>query len=76
MTPVQKNMIRDIIENEQWGAVIAAAQDIVTSKERDVITCSIDQGSRELTLRKARLEGAQAVHRYLTAFSKEAKDAQ
>ncbi len=56
-----KEQIREIIEAEQWPAVMALIEMQVAKQERAVVDCDLNKGPRMLFEQRARLEGARAV---------------
>jgi hypothetical protein len=48
---------------------------VVARMERSVINCPVTSGSREITLKKARLEGAQALRTAVDTLKQELKNA-
>jgi N-acetylmuramoyl-L-alanine amidase CwlA len=74
MSPQHKEKIRDIVEAGQWDAINAAIQDMIEKHESDLRNCKIDTSSRDITLKKARLEGVQNVQRFMSQFGEKYKD--
>ena len=61
-----KEILRDLVESEQWKAVIAYC-DLVTQRHAEaVVNYNLERGPRGLTILKANLDGARAVCAALT----------
>lgn len=60
MTNDQRELLQ-VMDGDQWRAVEALLQQISTRFAEAVLKTSIQNGSREITLAKAKLEGAQGL---------------
>ncbi len=64
-----KEKLQEIVEAGQWPAVLAVVNLAVLKHEEQLRSCKIDTNSRDLLLRKARLEGVYNVKNLFEAVS-------
>lgn len=69
-----KTQLVDMVSSGAWNTVLKAASKEVEELKIQVLNARVDSGSREIVLRKARLEGAQKVLRYMQDIKQELKD--
>lgn len=70
----EKNGILDLVQSGQWQIACKAAETIVNELRIQVVNANINNGSREITLRKAKYDGALQVLRYMNDIRAELKN--
>jgi len=75
LTQEEKEILKDMAESSVAPVLLKWLDIVVARMERSVINCPVTTGSREITLKKARLEGAQALRTAVDTLKQELKNA-
>jgi hypothetical protein len=65
LTQDDKDLIAGMMAGDEWKVVEKVCQMVVEKLQVDVINANIREGGREIVLRKAKLDGASEVARYI-----------
>jgi hypothetical protein len=61
LTSEQEELLRDAMESETWNAFLALCEVALQNPTKGVLEYDLNQGSRQLVILKARLEGARSL---------------
>lgn len=70
----EKERLREFSESNQCQLVLKWCDVMIARMERNVINCPITSGSREITLKKAKLDGAVALRVAIDSIKAGLKD--
>lgn len=73
LTQEDKEIIDGMALSDEWKSVMKFVDRMVENMKVNVHTCNIDNGSREIVLRKAKLDGALMIKRAMENIRQEIK---
>lgn len=68
LTQEEKELIQGMMSSDEWKVIEKLCDMAVEEQQVEVLTTSINDGSREIVIRKARLEGAIKVGRFFNTI--------